>query len=141
MRFWDASAVVPLLVHQAFTPAMEQRLVEDPEVLTWWGTSVECYSALMRLVRDGRLDRPQQTLAERRLSELRLGWEEVLPTETVRRGAERLLRLHVLRAADALQLAAALAVSGQDTDRLEILCLDARLTEAARREGFQVLEG
>ena len=140
MKYWDASAIVPLLARQALTTVMEQRLAEDAEMITWWGTSVECDSAVMRLVREGRLDRHEQSMAERRLTELRQGWEEVMPSENVRRAAERLLRLHVLRAADALQLAAALIASGQETARLEIVSLDARLIEAARREGFAVIE-
>ena len=140
MRYWDASAIVPLLVRQGRTAAMERRFAEDPEIVTWWGSSLECYSALMRLAREGRLGRSEQSQAERRLTELRRNWDEVMPTESARRGAERLLRLHVLRAADALQLAAALAATGQEADRMEMLCLDARLSEAARREGFTVIE-
>ena len=139
MRYWAASAVVPLLVRQRFTSAMEERLAEDADLITWWGTSIECYSALMRLVREGHLGLNEQGLAERRLRELREGWEEVMPGETIRRVAERLLRLHVLRAADALQLAAALAISGPETDRFEWVCLDVRLSDAARREGFCVI--
>ena len=140
MRYWDASAVVPLLVRQASSSAMERRLDEDPVVITWWGTSIECYSALMRLVRERRLGRDGQAQAERRLNEFRQGWHEVLPVEAIRRGAERMLRLHGLRAADAVQLAAALTAAGQDPGELEFVCLDARLAEAARREGFTVLE-
>jgi predicted nucleic acid-binding protein len=140
VRFWDASAVVPLLVKQAFSAAMERSLAEDPEVIVWWGTSVECYSALSRLARDGQLDRHEQTAAERRLAEFRQTWDEVMPTDAVRRSAERLLRLHPLRSGDALQLAAALAAAGHEPERMEILCLDTRLSEAARREGFAVIQ-
>jgi len=43
-----------------------------------------------------------------RLDYMRSRWNEVQPTEEVRERAERLLRIHKLRAADALQLAAAL---------------------------------
>ena len=136
MKYWDASAIVPMITRQAFTDSMEQRLIQDSEMITWWASSVECYSALMRLVREGKLDANQQHLAEQRLSSLQNGWEEVMPTETVRRIAKRLLRTHLLRAADALQLAAALTACEQDPDRFEFVCLDSRLAEAARREGF-----
>jgi hypothetical protein len=54
--------------------------------------------------------------------------------------ASRLLRVHPLRAADALQLAAALAAAKGDPSSLDVVCLDQRLSEAARREGFRVLE-
>ncbi len=136
MRFWDASAVVPLLVRQARTKEIEDLLAQDAEMVTWWGTPVECLSALMRLVREGRLDAGQARDAERRLEELRNGWDEVLPGEACRRTAERMLRVHALRAADALQLAAAMIAADHDPRRLGWVCLDQRLGEAAEKEGF-----
>ena len=136
MRFWDASGIVPLLVRQARTRDMERLLARDPAMVTWWGTSVECLSALMRLARDGSLADEDVRDAERRLHELRNGWDEVLPGEACRRTAERMLRVHALRAADALQLAAALIAADHDPSRLEVVCLDQCLIEAGRKEGF-----
>ena len=136
MRFWDASGIVPLLVRQARTRDMEHLLEQDPAMVTWWGTPVECLSALMRLVREGRLSDDDVRDAERRLHELRNSWDEVLPGEACRRTAERMLRVHALRAADALQLAAALIAADHDPSRLEVVCLDQRLIEAGRKEGF-----
>lgn len=66
------------------------------------------------------------------------GWHEILPSDAVRGTAERLLRAHPLRAADSLQLAAALIAADHDPTTLELVCLDTRLTVAARREGFKV---
>lgn len=97
---------------------------------------MECLSALMRLVREGRLTDDDVRDAERRLHKLRNGWDEVLPGEACRRAAERMLRVHALRAADALQLAAALIAADHDPSRLEVVCLDQRLIEAGRKEGF-----
>ena len=136
MRYWDASGIVPLLVRQARSHDMERLLAQDPALVTWWGTPVECLSALMRLVREGRLTAAGGRDAERRLNELRNGWDEVLPGEACRRTAERMLRVHALRGADALQLAAALIAADHDPGRLEIVCLDQRLSEAAGKEGF-----
>ena len=136
MRYWDASGIVPLLVRQARTRDMERLLKQDPAVVTWWGTPVECLSALMRLRRDGQLATEALSAAERRLDRLRLSWDEVLPGEACRRTAERMLRVHALRAADALQLAAALIAADHDPTRLELVCLDQRLSEAAGKEGF-----
>jgi uncharacterized protein len=62
----------------------------------------------------------------------RLGREGVLP---VKARAKRLLGVHSLRAADALQLAAALTPVYDDPLGHSFVCLDARLSEA-RREGF-----
>ena len=136
MKYWDASGIVPLLVRQARTHDMERLLAQDPAVVTWWGTPVACLSALMRLIREGRLAPDDVRDAERRLHELRNGWDEVLPGEACRRTAERMLRVHALRAADALQLAAALIAADHDPSRLELVCLDQRLSEAGRKEGF-----
>lgn len=136
MRYWDASGIVPLLVEQSHSREMEKLIEQDPDIVTWWGSSIECFSALMRLVREGRLNSSGAQAAERRLRELRKGWNEVLPTEACRRAAERMLRVHPLRAADAQQLAAALIASDNEPSMLEVVCLDQRLTEALRKEGF-----
>ncbi len=136
MRYWDASGIVPLLVEQSHSREMEKLIEQDPDIVTWWGTSIECFSALMRLVREGRLNSSGAQAAERRLRELRKGWNEVLPTEACRRAAERMLRVHPLRAVDAQQLAAALIASDNEPSMLEVVCLDQRLTEALRKEGF-----
>jgi hypothetical protein len=50
------------------------------------------------------------------------------------------LRVHPLRAADALQLAAAYIAAERRPSSLELVILDDRLAAAARREGFVLLE-
>lgn len=52
--------------------------------------------------------------------------------------AKRLLRVHPLRTADALQLAAALVYRAEGSP-LDFVCLDERLCSAAEREGFIVI--
>jgi hypothetical protein len=106
----------------------------------WWATEVECVSAVARLERERLLRAPAVAAALERLDELRDGWQEVEPTDGLRRTARRLLRLHALRSADALQLAAAVAAAEENPAALEIVTLDERLAEAARREGFVVVE-
>ena len=136
MTYWDASAVVPLLVDQPRSAESWAILEADPAMVTWWGTATECLSALMRLHREGLLSAPALAAAERRLAHLRDGWDEVLPTEACRRTAERMLRVHPLRTADAFQLAAALLAADQDPTLLPVACFDLRLLAAAAREGF-----
>lgn len=70
---------------------------------------------------------------------LMASWVEVQPTAAVRAAATR-LRVHPLRAADSLQLAAAVTVAAGQARTFELVCLDERLSEAARREGFRVLD-
>jgi len=66
-------------------------------------------------------------------------WEEVGALELVRSRALRLLNTHAIRAGDALQLAAALIACDERPESLPFVCLDDRLRDAARKEGFPVL--
>ena len=140
MRFWDASAVVPLLVAESPTRGLLAMLEQDPLMLVWWGTPVECTSALARREREGALPARDAARALERLRLLADEWQEVLPTDPVRSTAQRLLRVHPLRAADALQLAAAILAAEHEPTTLELVSLDDRLAEAARREGFPVVQ-
>jgi uncharacterized protein len=139
MRFWDTSALLPLLVQEPHTQAMIALLRDDPAAAVWWLTPVECWSALARLERDHRLTEEQVAQAAGLLDESTRRWTEVPAIERVRDQASRLLRVHPLRAADALQLAAALVLSDFDPRTLPLVTLDDRLATAARREGFTVL--
>jgi predicted nucleic acid-binding protein len=139
VRFWDSSAVLPLLVGEAKTDATQAIVGDDPVMLVWWATQVECVSAISRLERQGDLTSEATQEALERLDALAEGWNEVQPVEATRRAARRLLRVHSLRAADALQLGAAVVAAEGHAPSLEIVTLDDRLAEAARREGFVVL--
>ena len=139
MRFWDTSAVVPLCVVEPATPQVRRLADADPSLVVWWGTRTECVSALARRRRDGQLAAQAEQRARRVLSALAAEWSEVLPSEPLRLRAERLLGVHALRAADALQLAAALLWARGETVIHTVVSFDERLREAARREGFQVV--
>jgi len=136
MKYWDTSAILPLLTQETATEQRRLQLEEDPLIVTWWATQVECVSALSRLLREGTLSEDAYEQILRDLRELSAGWVEVQPTERLRRRAVRLLRVHSLRAAGALQLAAALIVSGENPQTLPFACADPRLERAARAEGF-----
>ena len=137
--FWDSSAVVPLLVSEERSAELAPLLPEAGSPTVWWSTGVECLSALYRRQREAPLAVPLLTEALRRLEALLESFDTVPPTEAVRRRAARLLATHVLRAADALQLGAALVWCEERPSGETFVCLDTRLREAARREGFEVL--
>ncbi len=139
MRFWDASAVVPLVVQERATGGARTLLRVDPGMVVWWATEVECASAICRRGREGTLTREGVTRALGLLDGFRDGWSEVEPSEEVRRAARRLLRTHPVRAADALQVGAALAAAGSVPDALPFVCLDRRLADAADSEGLRVI--
>ncbi len=137
MRFWDASAIVPLLVPEERSVECTRLLVAPP--LVWALTPVEIVSAIERRARDGGLAPEDRKAANRRLAELRRAWAEIQDLEMVRSRAERLLAVHRLRAADALQLGAALVACEEQPADVGFVCLDRDLTIAAEREGFEVL--
>ena len=138
MRFWDTSAVVPLLIGQETSTRALDLLAADQDVVVWWGTVVESWSALGRLRRNRFIDAATESEATTQLEALSAAWHEVTPSRAVRKHAQRLLRSYELRAADALQLAAALVWTG-DASGGEFVTFDARLTEAARMEGFSLV--
>ncbi len=140
MKFWDASAIVPLLMTEGSTRTLQALAAVDPAMLVWWATEVECASALARLERDGALDAPAAHEAFDRLKRLANGWHTVDPSDAVREAAIRFLRVHALRSADALQLAAAFVVAEGRPSALEVTTLDDRLATAARKEGFSLTD-
>lgn len=140
MKFWDASAIVPLLVDEDSTKRMQEFAAEDPSMLVWWGSEVECVSALTRRERDGSIDGKALAVAFRRLGQFSEVWNEIDPSDSIRETAERMLRMHPLRAADALQLAAAFVAAGQRPQSLQMITLDDRLAGAAAKEGFAVID-
>jgi predicted nucleic acid-binding protein len=138
VKFWDSSALVPLLVEEDLTVAIRELFLGEPGVIAWWGTPVECASAVSRLEREGRLSPQEATGALERLDALAQHWHRIEPVDAVLETARRLLRVHPLRAADSLQLAAAFLASEGRPSTLEFVCLDDRLVTAAQREGFPV---
>ena len=139
MKYWDSSAVVPLLVTERETASVRAILTKDTSVIVSVLTAVEVTSALWRRRRSSELDDGGFTLAETALSELERSWNVVLDVDQIQRRARRILAVHALRAADALQLAGALIACDERTALLPFVTLDTRLSAAARREGFAVL--
>ena len=139
MRFWDSSAIGPLVIEEATSVRCRQLLRADSHQIVWVLTRTEVISALCRLVRAGALDGVAAAVAESRLERLASRWTEVEATLAARDTGERLLRVHALRAADAMQLAAALAACDGQPRRRGFVTLDDALAEAAVREGFAVV--
>ena len=140
MRFWDASALVPLLISETTTRRLQKLAGTDPTMAVWWASEVECISALVRCEREGMFDSRRLEIALRQLREFADAWLEVEPSDVVRETAARVLRVHALRAADALQLAAAFVAAERRPASLEMVTLDERLAGAARKEGFKVVD-
>ncbi len=131
--------MIPLLLSEPKTRTTTALLREDGDCWVWWGTRTECLSGLHRRKRAGELDAAQLAAAAQRLLRFDGAAVAVLPSEAIRARADRLLGIHPLRAADAMQLAALLAASEERPADLPFVTLDDRLAEAARKEGFTVL--
>jgi uncharacterized protein len=139
VKFWDTSALVPLLVEEDASEPARSLLRVDPVMLVAWTTEVECASAIARAEHDDLLTGDGIIEAFRRLDDLREVWREVEALSDVRQHARRLLRVHRLRAADAIQLASAILAAQHQPASLPVVTLDDRLESAARREGFEVI--
>jgi predicted nucleic acid-binding protein len=137
MKYWDSSAILPLLLEEERTGAVVAIHAQDPDQAVWCLTEVEIAAALARRVRDG-LATERADSVRNEFKRYSQRWTSVGSLELVRSRALRLVNIHPLRAADALQLGAALIVSGERPDSLPFVCLDDRLRDAARREGFPV---
>ena len=139
MRYWDSSALVALHVDQKATAQIRDLYSKDPEVLTWLLSDVEVRSGIVRLGRDGAMDPVEVQTALARIESFWDSVHEVSLVEAVKPRAKRLLGVHPLKAADALQLGAALAGVYDNPLGWEFVCLDHGLGAAARREGFIVI--
>jgi len=136
--FWDASALVPLCVHEAASRHAQSQLRRFAPVV-WWGSLIEVHSAICRLHRDKEITDLDKQGAVARLSLLSRGWREVLPNDQLRDLATQSLDKYSLRAADSVQLAASLTWCEQRPSRRSFICGDQRLAKAAESAGFSVL--
>ncbi len=139
MRFWDSSAIVPLVCRETQSTRCRSWLRADAVIIVWTLAATEVVSALARKRREGALKPAALTQAKQRLFKLENAWSEVIQYDAVRARARRLLETHPLRAADALHLAAALVAFEERTTGIEFVTLDGRLAEAAEKEGFLIL--
>ena len=139
MKFWDTSAIVSLCVNEPASSTVKPILVEDPSIVVWWATRTECISAFARQVREGGLNLTGEKQARHLLQTLAQSWIEVQPAKNLRGAAERLLAVHPLRAADALQLAAASQWSQRQPTGMFLVSFDTGLRDAAYKEGFTIL--
>jgi predicted nucleic acid-binding protein len=139
VRFWDTSALLPLVVAEPQTADAERWLRDDPRVVVWMLTRVELLSALARRRRDEPKAASRLRNARREVLRAWEAWTEIAAVDPVRRHAERLVETHPLRAADALQLAAAIVAAEERPETLAFVTFDVRQAEAAEREGFDVL--
>jgi len=138
VRFWDSSAIVPLMIVEPGSARVRNWFDSDSEIIVWTLTRVELLSAIARLRREDSRSATILTVVRRNIMRAWDGWSEITNVELVRRHAERLVESYPLRAADALQLGAALIAAEGEPANLDLVTLDHNLADAAEREGFAV---
>ena len=137
--FWDASALVPLCVHENTSRQAQLQLRQSLPVV-WWASGVEVHSAVARLYRHRKLSDVEKKGALSRLDVLSRAWREILPSDSLRDLARQLLDTYELRSADSLQLAAALTWCQDRPSRRTFISGDERLSKCAIAAGFSVVE-
>jgi len=139
VKFWDSSAVVPLLHREPASDTVRALYESDSTMIVAWTTIVECGSGIAQLERDAAIDAAGAAGAFARLDDVARGWLEVEPTGEIREIARRLVRAYRLRAADALQIASATLAAERRPATLVFVTLDDRLEADALKEGFPVV--
>jgi len=139
VRFWDTSAIVPLVIVESASARVRTWYNTDSEIIVWTLTRVELLSAIARRRRHESSSALMLAAARRNIVRAWEGWSEITNVEIVRRHAERFVESYALRAADALQLGAALAAAEDDARKLVFVTLDRALADAAKHEDFRVL--
>lgn len=139
MRYWDSSALIPLFIAERGSAHVREIHAQDPAIITWWGTPIECVSGFARLERGGTLTTSQLRDAIMRMRRAQIAWTEVEASKELREHAMRMLRVHALRAGDAMQIGAATVAAQFQANLVEFVTLDRNQTTAAEKEGFRVI--
>lgn len=139
MRFWDTSSIIPLWIAEQGSARAKAWYRNDPDVIVWTLTRVEVFSALARRRREEPAAASRLLAVRRDFIRAWEHWSEVTAIEIVRRHAERIVESYPLRAADALQIGAAVIGAEDNPAALEFVTFDENLAHAAEREGFRVL--
>ena len=138
MRFWDTSALIPLMLEEAESDRMRALLAEDGAIAIATITPLEIASVLWRRRHAGQLGVEEHHQADAMFAELSARWNQVTSMTLILRKALDVVTRHPLRTLDAIQLAAAIVLCDEPAC-LTLVTLDRDLAAAARAEGFEVL--
>ena len=136
MRYWDSSALVTLFVDQMHSTKYLELYEQDSQVVTAWHAVPECASAFCRLQREGHVSGQELSQLLVDLEAQSRQWFILSSGKRLEQLTLRALRVHPLRAMDAIHLAAAILARGDEIVPMAFYSEDARLAEAAAKEGF-----
>ncbi len=138
MSFWDSSALVPLCTNESRSISAGRLWKTFPQKFVWWETSVEICSALARIERENKITTTQRLKAEKRLEVIEKVWSEISPNARVKELARTFPALYKMKAADSLQLAAALVWCKEQPKNKDFVSGDEHLIKVAETVGFTV---
>lgn len=138
MSYWDSSALVPLCTNEPRSVSAGRLWKQFPKRFVWWETSVEICSALARLEREGKISAQKRSKAENRLEILEKVWTEIEPESRIKELARTFPAIYELKAADSLQLAAALVWCKEIPKNKDFVSGDTKLLKAAENIGFTI---
>lgn len=138
MSFWDSSALVPLCTNEPRSISAGKFWKLFSQKVVWWETSVEICSALARIERKNKITNAQRLRAEKRLEILEKVWSEVSPNVRVKELARTFPAKYGMKAADSLQLAAALVWCKEQPKNSDFISGDEHLIKVAKTVGFTV---
>lgn len=138
LRFWDTSALVPLIVEERSSRDFRDLVREDRKIVVWSLSRVEILGTLARKRREGDLSPEHFRTARDRLDAAWERWGHVFDLDAVGERAERLVVEYAISSADALQLGSALLAFEDRPRNRGFVVVDAGLARVARREGFTV---
>lgn len=139
MKYWDASAFVPLLVNESRSGDARSLLAQDRDIVTWALSHVEVVSAIERRAREGVASSSVRISLVGKAHRMFQGIFQVDDLLRVQNGCFSLLARYPLRSVDAQQLSAALVLANGQPQAMDFVCFDERLADAASREGFIVI--
>ena len=134
MRFWDSSALVPLLSDEEKTDVVRALFQQDRNIVTAFITPVEVISAICR---KAGVNRDLRRSAMLRYAVLKANWTLVDDYEQLMISAHSIAAQRCLRTGDAIQLAC--AIRARPDKSLPFVSFDEELLEAAAAEGFPIL--
>ncbi len=139
MFYWDSSALVASFINEQETKRVLSFVTKEEEKHSYTAiiTLLEVESAIQRRLKERSLSQKQADEVRLLAAEFRKKTHLIVADQNVLDIALHLQKIYTLRVADAMQLASARAGT-EDPARVDFLCLDDRLNEAAKREGFNV---
>ena len=136
MSFWDSSALVPLCTNESRSILAGRLWKRFPQKFVWWETSVEICSALARLERENLITLQKRLNAQKRLETIEKLWMEIQPVPRIKELARNFPARHKMKAADSLQLAAALVWCNEQPKGRDFISGDEKLIKVAETVGF-----